>query len=68
LCVLLAQQKPAGSRIVAIADRGLLAERAKRLGLPLDLVNFNPPLQHRTNPACWKCCTATCSNPLSPAN
>lgn len=42
LCVLLAQQKPAGSRIVAIADRSLLDERARQLGLPLDLVNFSP--------------------------
>jgi len=42
LCVLLAQNKPAGSRIVAIADRGLLAERARQLGLPLDIVDFSP--------------------------
>ncbi len=42
LCVLLAQQKSTGSRIVAIADRGLLAERARHLGLPLDLVDFSP--------------------------
>lgn len=40
--MLLAQQKPAGSRIVIIADRGLLADRAGQLGLPLDLVDFNP--------------------------
>jgi 4-hydroxythreonine-4-phosphate dehydrogenase len=42
LCVLLAQQQPAGSRIVAIADRGLLAERARQMGLPLELVDFSP--------------------------
>ncbi|MBU1691359.1 MAG: 4-hydroxythreonine-4-phosphate dehydrogenase PdxA [Gammaproteobacteria bacterium] len=42
LCVLLAQQKPAGSRIVAIANRGLLVERAAQLGLPLELVDFSP--------------------------
>jgi 4-hydroxythreonine-4-phosphate dehydrogenase len=41
LCVLLAQLKPVGSRIVAIADRALLAERAGQLGLPLKLVDFS---------------------------
>ena len=42
LCVLLAQQKPVGSRIVVIANRDLLAERARQLGLPLELVDFSP--------------------------
>jgi 4-hydroxythreonine-4-phosphate dehydrogenase len=41
LCVLLAQHKPA-ARIVVIADRQLLAERARLLGLPLRPVDFSP--------------------------
>ena len=41
LCVLLAQQ-PGKTRIVVIADRNLLAGRARQLGLPLELVDFSP--------------------------
>ncbi|MFA7242093.1 MAG: 4-hydroxythreonine-4-phosphate dehydrogenase PdxA [Sulfuricellaceae bacterium] len=41
LCVLLAQQ-PLPTRIVAIADRGLLQARAAQLGLPLELADWNP--------------------------
>ena len=41
LCVLLAQHKPA-ARIVVIADRQLLADRARLLGLPLHLTEFDP--------------------------
>ncbi|MDD5330702.1 MAG: 4-hydroxythreonine-4-phosphate dehydrogenase PdxA [Sulfuricella sp.] len=41
LCVLLAQKR-IGARIVAIADRSLLAERARLLGLPLETIGFSP--------------------------
>lgn len=41
LCVLLAQKR-VPARLVAIADRTLLAERARRLGLPLVLKDFDP--------------------------
>ena len=41
LCVLLAQQHNK-TRIVIIADRNLLADRARQLGLPLELVDFSP--------------------------
>jgi 4-hydroxythreonine-4-phosphate dehydrogenase len=46
LCVLLAQQKLA-ARIVVLADRELLRQRARELHLPLHLIDFrpdNPPL------------------------
>jgi 4-hydroxythreonine-4-phosphate dehydrogenase len=39
LCVMLAQ-RALGSRIAVIADRDLLRDRAKTLGLPLKLANF----------------------------
>ncbi|MCE5182061.1 MAG: 4-hydroxythreonine-4-phosphate dehydrogenase PdxA [Betaproteobacteria bacterium] len=49
LCVLLAQ-KTRSARIVVIADRDLLAARARQLGLPLELADFSPstaaPDQH----------------------
>lgn len=45
--MLLAQQKPAGARIVAIADRGLLADRARQLGLPLELADFSAAAPER---------------------
>ncbi|MDD5242200.1 MAG: 4-hydroxythreonine-4-phosphate dehydrogenase PdxA [Sulfuricella sp.] len=41
LCVLLAQ-KTRKTRIVAVAGRSLLADRAQQLGLPLELVDFSP--------------------------
>ena len=41
LCVLLAQQRTR-ARIVAVADRSLLAGRARQLGLALELVDFSP--------------------------
>jgi 4-hydroxythreonine-4-phosphate dehydrogenase len=41
LCVLLAQQ-PLPARIVVIADRDLLKQRAARLGLPLELGDWQP--------------------------
>jgi 4-hydroxythreonine-4-phosphate dehydrogenase len=41
LCVLLAQQ-PVAARLVVIADRTLLEERARTLGLPLLLEEFDP--------------------------
>ena len=41
LCVLLAQQKTR-ARIVVVADRGLLAGRARQLGLALEVVDFSP--------------------------
>ncbi|MFN3595143.1 MAG: 4-hydroxythreonine-4-phosphate dehydrogenase PdxA [Thiobacillaceae bacterium] len=40
LCVTLAQTPPAGIRLVFIANRALLAERARLLGLPLDLPDY----------------------------
>jgi 4-hydroxythreonine-4-phosphate dehydrogenase len=42
LCILLAQQSRSGARIVALADRNLLADRARQLGLPLELAEFSP--------------------------
>lgn len=43
LCVLHAQEaRPDGPRLVAIADPGLLRRRAARLGLPLQLRDFDP--------------------------
>jgi 4-hydroxythreonine-4-phosphate dehydrogenase len=41
LCVLLAQQ-PLPARIVIIADRNLLEQRAAQLGLPLELADWQP--------------------------
>jgi 4-hydroxythreonine-4-phosphate dehydrogenase len=41
LCVLLAQQ-PLPARIVVVGDKSLLAARAGRLGLPLNLADFIP--------------------------
>jgi 4-hydroxythreonine-4-phosphate dehydrogenase len=41
LCVLLAQQ-PIAARLVVIANRTLLEERARMLGLPLVLAEFDP--------------------------
>ncbi len=35
-------QHPGKTRIVVIADRNLLADRARQLGLPLELVDFSP--------------------------
>ena len=71
--MLLAQQKPAGSRIVAIADRGLLAERAQQLGLPLDLVDFAPSTTAPDEPGVLEVLHRGLSEPavagkLNPAN
>ncbi len=44
LCVMLAQQ-PRRSRIVAIADRALLQDRAQQLGLPLQVREYVPDEQ-----------------------
>ena len=41
LCVQLAQQ-PHDAELVAVADPDILAQRARRLGLPLALEPFNP--------------------------
>lgn len=40
LCVALAQSPPAGIRLVILANRTLLAERARRLGLTFDLPDY----------------------------
>ncbi|MDP2155368.1 MAG: 4-hydroxythreonine-4-phosphate dehydrogenase PdxA [Sulfuricella sp.] len=73
LCVLLAQQKSAGSRIVAIADRSLLAERAGQLGLPLDLVDFSPTATAADEPGVLEVLHCELAEPavagmLNPAN
>ena len=41
LCVMLAQ-RPQSARLVVIADRQLLAQRAQSLGLPWRSLPFNP--------------------------
>ena len=41
LCVMLAQSPPAG-RVVFLADRDVLAERAARLGLPFAVPDYRP--------------------------
>ena len=52
LCVALARRRlPA--RIVVVADRGLLAERARRLRVPLQVVDFPPaPAKSRAGTLC----------------
>lgn len=40
LCVALAQSPPAGIRLVILANRAMLLERARLLGLPLDLPDY----------------------------
>ena len=42
LCVRLAQSPPVDARLVIVADRGMLAARAKLLGLPFDLPDHAP--------------------------
>ena len=42
LCVRLVQSPPVDARLVIVADRGMLAVRAKLLGLPFDLPDHAP--------------------------
>lgn len=42
LCVLLAQQPPADTPLVILAEREMLTARARLLGLPLDLPDYHP--------------------------
>lgn len=51
LCAQLAQQPPADTELVVVADPDLLAERAALLDLPLALLPFNPELPHRVGKA-----------------
>ncbi|MEQ8955162.1 MAG: 4-hydroxythreonine-4-phosphate dehydrogenase PdxA [Gammaproteobacteria bacterium] len=44
LCVQLAQNPPAHTRLVAVCDPGLLLERAKLLALPLTIAEFDPSI------------------------
>jgi 4-hydroxythreonine-4-phosphate dehydrogenase len=49
LCVMLAgKQLPA--RLVVVADRGLLADRAGQLGIELEIVEFEPGLPQQSHP------------------
>lgn len=73
LCVLLAQQRRAGVRIVALADRNLLADRARQLGLPLELVDFSPAAAQPEQPGVLEVLhcdlpTLTVAGKLNPAN
>lgn len=45
LCVMLAQQA-INAEIVVIADREVLAERARQIGLPLNIVAYNSAIDH----------------------
>ncbi len=51
LCVLLAQDPPADTRLVAVCDSELLAERARQLGLPLTIHQFEPAIATGSSPA-----------------
>ncbi|MCS6785905.1 MAG: 4-hydroxythreonine-4-phosphate dehydrogenase PdxA [Thiobacillaceae bacterium] len=42
LCLALAQRPPAGVRLVLLADRGLLEQRARTLGLSVELPPYTP--------------------------
>ncbi len=42
LCVLLADQPPAGTRLVILADRPMLESRARQLRVSLDLPDYSP--------------------------
>ncbi|MGE5027381.1 MAG: 4-hydroxythreonine-4-phosphate dehydrogenase PdxA [Betaproteobacteria bacterium] len=73
LCVLLAQQRRTGARIVALADRSLLADRARQLGLPLELADFSPAADMPIQPGVLEvlhCGLATpaVAGKLNPAN
>ena len=49
LCVMLAQNPPADVELVVVADAELLTARAALLGLPLQLLPFNPELPARAS-------------------
>ncbi len=72
LCVLLTQKR-IGARIVAIADRGLLAERARLLGLPLEIADFSPQAAAPDRPGALEVLHCDLARPaqagtLNPAN
>lgn len=74
LCVQLAQQPVTDCQLVAVADPDLLRQRAALLGLPLDILDFDPHTEATPAPAgslyCLPVSLAAASSPgqLDPTN